>query len=131
LNASMDEAGLRNAVRTSARNTILGGVVDSVKALVFKDEEDADDEASAHLNAEVTIKVDRYGRGEISQAKLDELAKLALEEDDGVRVVLTNGTILAGIAACSSSFGRLRSSSASQTLISRSESVWAGIPSLA
>ena len=96
LNASMDDAGLRNTLRTSARKKILGGVLDTFKALVSMDDEETDDEARAHLEAEVTIKVDRYGRGEISQTKLNELAKLALDEDEGVRVVLTNGTVLAG-----------------------------------
>jgi hypothetical protein len=96
LNASMDEAGLLNTQRTSARETMLGGVVDSFKSLLFKDGDDTDEEARSHLDAEVTIKVDRWGRGKLSQEKLDELAKLALEETEGVRVILTDDTVITG-----------------------------------
>jgi hypothetical protein len=97
LNAAMDEAGLRNTVRTSARKTFLGGVVDSWNALTKKDQSDGDEIAKAHLDAEVIIKLDRWGRGELSQVKLDELAKLAIEDDnDGVRIVLTDDTVIQG-----------------------------------
>jgi hypothetical protein len=103
LNASMDEGSLHRTHRTqskSPRDILVGGVADRFMALVMKDGTSPDSEAAeieAHLDAEVIIRVDRWGRGKISQEKLNELATLAVEEDDpGVRIVLTDDTVITG-----------------------------------
>jgi hypothetical protein len=96
LSASMDEAGLQHTMRTSVRETMIGSIVDDFKALVMKGNSDGDDAARAHLDAEVIITVDRFGRGEISQKKLNALAQLAIEVEEGVRIVLTDDTVITG-----------------------------------